>query len=321
MDKTSVKLPIHEHPLFSSARSITGECDGCHVNEIMYSGYFCNEPYCYVWFHKECAEAPGEINHSFHPHPLLLTHDSGDGPCVLCGQKLLSPCYRCPTCELFKVDLACGMKPSPPAIEHPPCHDHPLVFLKIREEKVPCELCKESIDGPSYSCLECHDVYFHVYCVQLSKEVHHPCHSIHPLKLIATESLTDDDAETKCRLCQEMPENVLYHCSVCNFTSCFGCTKTPPPLMIEHIRTHKHPLTLFLRRTTCLCDVCGDESDFGFYTCLQCDFITERVCIDIPRVININRHDHRIHFKHHLGVGYSKCGVCHKNISQYKCSD
>ncbi|KAG7534883.1 DC1 [Arabidopsis thaliana x Arabidopsis arenosa] len=217
MATTAVNLPIHEHPLFPSARCMKGECDGCHVDGFMYSGYFCNEPYCNVWFDKECAEAPAEINYSSHPHPLLLTNVSRDGPCDLCGQKLLPPFYSCSTCE-FKVDLICGMKPSPPAIEHPLCHDHPVVFLKIREEKVPCELCKESIEGPSYSCLEC-DVYFHVDCVHLSKE---------------------------------------------------------------------------------------------------CDFVTGRACIDIPRVININRHDHRIHFTHHLGAGYSKCGVCHKSVNQYK---
>lgn len=230
MATPAVNLPIHEHPLFPSVRCIKGECDGCHVNGFMYSGYYCNEPYCYIWFHKECAEAPAEIKHSFHPqHSLLLTNVSRDGPCDLCGQKLLPPFYSCSTCE-FKVDLICGMKPSPPAIEHPLCHDHPVVFLKIREEKVPCELCKESIEGPSYSCLEC-DVYFHVDCVHLSKEVNHPCHSIHPLKLIAFESLTDD-AKKSCLLCGLIPaKNLLYHCSICNFTSCLGCTKNPPPLV------------------------------------------------------------------------------------------
>ncbi|XP_020884059.1 uncharacterized protein LOC110229147 [Arabidopsis lyrata subsp. lyrata] len=317
MATTAVNLPIHEHPLFPSARCIKGECAGCHVNGVMYGCYFCNEPYCYIWFHKECAEAPAEIKHSFHPqHTLMLTNVSRDGPCDLCGQKLLPPFYSCSTCE-FKVDLICGMKPSPPAIEHPLCHDHPVVFLKIREEKVPCELCKESIEGPSFSCLEC-DVYFHVDCVHLSKEVNHPCHSIHPLKLIASESLTDD-AEKSCVLCGKIQtEKLLYHCSICNFTSCLGCTKNPPPLVIEHVKTHKHPLTIFPRRISCNCDMCGIKCEFVVYVCLQCDFVTTGGCIDCPRVININRHDHRIHFTHHLGAGYSSCGVCHKSVSQFK---
>ncbi|KAG7614748.1 putative chromatin regulator PHD family [Arabidopsis thaliana] len=317
MATTAVNLPIHEHPLYPSARCIIGECDGCHVNGFMYSGYFCNEPFCFIWFHKECAEAPAEISHSsHHQHPLLLTNDSTDGPCDLCGQKLLPPCYSCSTCE-FKVDMTCAMKPSPPAIEHPLCHHHSLVFLKKREEKVSCELCKDSIAGPSYSCLEC-DVYFHVNCIQLSKEVNHPCHSAHPLNLIPSESLTDD-AETTCLLCGDIPaENMLYHCSVCNFTSCLGCTKNPPLLVIEHIKTHKHPLILFPRRIPNICDICGKKCEFAVYVCPQCDFVTARGCIDLARVININRHDHRISLTHHLGTGYSKCGVCHENVNQYK---
>ena len=185
-NRSIYNLAIHKHPLFPSARFFLGECAGCHVKEHIYGGYICNEPCCYGWFHKECAEAPPEINH--HPshleHPLLLTNDSQpkDSPCDCCGKDLLSPCYTCPTCE-FKVDLICGMKPSPPAIEHPMCHDHSLVFLKKREVEVPCEACKESIDGPSYSCLECIHVYFHLDCVHLSKEMYHPCHPSHPLEV------------------------------------------------------------------------------------------------------------------------------------------
>lgn len=135
MDTTTSthKLPIHEHPLLLSARFFIAECGGCHVTETLYGGYFCNEAQCNRWFHKECAEAPLEINHHpYHPeHPLLLTIDSparGDTPCDSCGQKILPPCYTCPTCE-YKVDLICGIKPSPSVIEHPVSHDHPLVFI------------------------------------------------------------------------------------------------------------------------------------------------------------------------------------------------
>ena len=172
---------------------------------------------------------PREIHH--HPshleHPLLLTYDSPtrDGtPCDCCGEKLLSPCYICPTCK-FKVDFICGMKPSPPAIEQPMYHDHSLVFLKKQQVHVPCEACKKSIGGPSYSCLECH-VYFHLDCVHLSKEVNHPSHPSHPLKVVASESLADNqDAEKSCCFCGVQQEKMMYHCSICNFTVCFGCTK------------------------------------------------------------------------------------------------
>ncbi|XP_019082616.1 PREDICTED: uncharacterized protein LOC109125445 [Camelina sativa] len=190
-----------------------------------------------------------------------------DSPCNLCGHKLIAPFYSCPTCE-FKVDLTCGMKPSPPTIERPMCHEHPLVFLKIREDeaKVSCELCKKSIEGPSYACLGCY-VYFHVNCVHLSTEVHHPCHSSHPLKLIASYTLTDD-AEKSCLIC-EQPKGVVYHCSTCNFTTCVSCTKNPPPLVIEHTKTHEHPLTRFSKRFSYTCDVCG-HSGASYSNCGVC---------------------------------------------------
>ncbi|KAF3579280.1 hypothetical protein DY000_02035699 [Brassica cretica] len=49
-------------------------------------------------------------------------------------------------------------------------------------------------------------------------------------------------------------------------------------------------------------------------------------CIDLPRVININRHDHRISYTRRLGHGESpwKCGVCRKKVDgfygAYTCS-
>ncbi|KAJ4868149.1 Cysteine/Histidine-rich C1 domain family protein [Raphanus sativus] len=220
MTLTSVYKPsVHLHPLFPSSMFVNTNCGCCNVKETIYGGYYCNDPTCYDWFfHKKCVEAPLEINHPCHPgHLLLLT--GGFGPfdgCDLCGNRATHPYYSCSTCE-FKVDLNCGMKPSPYVIEHPLCHDHPLAFLKRRILESPCEVCKEEIWGPSYLCQQC-NLYFHVDCVHLSEE---------------------------------------------------------------------------------------------------CAFLVHGKCIDLPRVININRHDHRISFTHHLGAGYSKCGICRKSLSQY----
>ncbi|KAF8046339.1 hypothetical protein N665_3834s0002 [Sinapis alba] len=325
MDTTrAYNLPIHNHPLFRSPLFRYFECDGCHVKEPIYGGYICNEPSCHGWFHKECAEAPPEINHypSHSEHPLLLTNDDSqsrdNSPCDCCGKKLLSPYYTCPTCK-FKVDLICGMKPSPPAIENPICHDHSLVFLKKGEVDVPCEACKESIGGPSYSCLECH-VYFHLDCVHLSKEVNHPCHPSHPLKVFASEALADNcDIKKMCYFCLVRPENVMYHCLMCNFTMCFGCTKHPPPLVVEDIKTHNHPLWLFSTSIAFTCKFCGleDSDTTKPYICLKCNFVVHGDCIGLPRVININRHDHRISFTYHHGRRSTECGVCRGNVSQY----
>ncbi|KAG2272844.1 hypothetical protein Bca52824_067399 [Brassica carinata] len=305
------------------AQFVSVPCDGCHVKGYKYGSYKCSEASCNCWFHKECAEAPPEINHHpSHPeHPLFLTNHSptrDDTPCEACGQKILSPCYTCLTCE-FKVDLICGIKPLPSAIEYPVSHDHPLALFKKREEdKGPCEVCKESIGGPFYSCPECNNIFFHVDCVHLSKEVNLPCHSTHPLKIITPESLIDDDAERKCHFCVIQPENMLYHCSLCNFTLCLGCTKLPPPLVVDHTNTHTHPLRLFSSKIAFACNVCGVLGyDNMLYLCLKCDFLVHIHCVGLPQVININRHDHRISFTHHLGHGRAHCGVCRQSVKQY----
>ncbi|CAH8386382.1 unnamed protein product [Eruca vesicaria subsp. sativa] len=311
---TMYKPSIHKHPLFFSARVVNTYCGSCGRTENIYGGYYCNDPNCSSYFHKKCAEAPLEINHPSHPqHLLLLIKDSSHDPCDFCGEAIFSSGYICSTCE-FKVHLSCGMKPSPSDIEHLPCHDHPLAFLKERV-KSSCEVCMESIWGPSYLCHEC-NIYFHMDCVNLPKEVNHHCHPNHPIKLIASEKLLGD-AEKTCFSCKKQPRKAVYHCHICNFSICLLCTKSSPPLVIGHKKTHIHPLTLFSKIITFTCDVCGEDGKWGSYVCIQCAFLTHGECIDLPRVININRHNHQISFTHCLGGGYSKCGVCRNSLSKY----
>ncbi|KAJ4888908.1 Cysteine/Histidine-rich C1 domain family protein [Raphanus sativus] len=42
-----------------------------------------------------------------------------------------------------------------------------------------------------------------------------------------------------------------------------------------------------------------------------------RECIDLPRVININRHDHRVSYTRRLGHGEWKCRVCRKKVDGF----
>ncbi|CAH8386486.1 unnamed protein product [Eruca vesicaria subsp. sativa] len=312
---TVYKPSFHDHPLFPSARFVNTYCGGCHEKETIYGGYYCNELKCPYWFfHKKCAEAPLEINHPSHPqHPLQLTSKAQDGLCNLCESYNFPPFYSCSTC-LFKVDLICGMKLLPSAIEHPLCHDHPLAFFKSRKD-IPCEACSEDIWGPSYLCYEC-NLNFHHDCVYLSGEVNHPCHSKHPIKLNATKNLIDD-AQKICFSCKKQQKKVIYHCSICNFSICLVCTRNPPPLVIEKTKTHIHPLTLFSKKMPFTCDVCGEDGKGGPYVCSQCAFLSHGECIDLPHIININRHDHCISFTPHLGARYSECGICRKSLSQY----
>ncbi|CAN6849310.1 unnamed protein product [Brassica oleracea] len=92
-------------------------------------------------------------------------------------------------------------------------------------------------------------------------------------------------------------------------------------ILALHVKSRWIQLIRISKRISYACDVCGlkrDTKDYhGSYICHQCDFVVHGMCIGLPRVISINRHDHRISFTYHTGPDYSKCGVCHQSISQH----
>ncbi|XP_010472310.1 PREDICTED: uncharacterized protein LOC104751947 [Camelina sativa] len=131
----------------------------------------------------------------------------------------------------------------------------------------------------------------------------------------------------KCKCCQKRFEDIYYHCSVCNFSLNFTCTIKPPPLTITHPKSHSHPLTLFPRRFPLPCDVCGlplNDAHDPVYACLPCNYMVHRTCINLPRVIKITRHQHRLSLISSLLSGDFSCGVCRKTIDvsygHYSCT-
>ncbi|CAH8381974.1 unnamed protein product [Eruca vesicaria subsp. sativa] len=321
MEVSALKLPIHKHPLYPSTRLIWAPCKCCGVMRPIYGGYRCNESDCYNsdnpggWFHKECVESPSEIIHPSHPqHPIIFTAEIDYKPCQICGESIRSGGYCCAICDFF-IHMACAQKPPPPvAIEHPMFHEHSLVRTNKSQN---CDICKNYIgEGYPYECLTCKDVFFHLECVNQSREVNHSSHSSHVLEFVTSESLPQN-AEKTCILCGIKSQHVLHHCSKCNFSICIYCKRNPPPLTIEHTKTHKHKLSLLARRVSFTCNVCGLQGDRSPYSCIQCSFLVHQACIDLPRVININRHDHRISLTDHIGRENLKCGVCHKKVDQY----
>lgn len=92
---------------------------------------------------------------------------------------------------------------------------------------------------------------------------------------------------------------------------------------LVHPKAHEHSLTLMPQRSF-VCNACEMDDDPNPYVCLPCNFMIHKNCIDMPRIIKINRHDHRIYYNNFLDTRDWKCGVCHKEMSwmfgAYSCS-
>ncbi|EOA18604.1 hypothetical protein CARUB_v10007177mg [Capsella rubella] len=327
----SVKLPIHKHPLLPITRfsSRRGGCNGCGSKGYIYGGYRCNELGCETpTFHRDCAESLPEIKHSSHPHhPLKLSLNNKVSACNQCGIHLVKErwIYICLICDDFKLDLYCAK-----GAVH--LHEHPLQLFDVwssskRVRRRECKTCNSPLfyGKLCYVCYQCKEV-FHEECVEFFPEANHSSHPQHPLKLLTFEE-APSYIDEKCLLCEEKFDqslskevslHTLHHCDVCNFSICTTCMKNPPPVRVVSLTTHEHQLHLVPRRIDFTCNACGTLGGYSPYFCVQCNFMIHRQCIDLPRVININRHDHRISYTTRLGHGKSCiCKVCRKNVDGF----
>ncbi|CAH8272861.1 unnamed protein product [Arabidopsis lyrata] len=76
-----------------------------------------------------------------------------------------------------------------------------------------------------------------------------------------------------------------------------------------------YTLALFPRHAFLTCNLCAlADSNSPLYMCPPCDFVVHLRCIDLPRVIRISRHHHRISFTSSFDQGRLSCGVCQRNI-------
>ncbi|KAF2583953.1 hypothetical protein F2Q70_00034488 [Brassica cretica] len=201
---------------------------------------------------------------------------------------------------------------------------HPQHMLKIKvvsnfeDVHGECKICRVDDRFP-YACDIC-GLNFHKDCAESTPELSYSCHPKHPLKrLTRVPSYTNG----KCCLCKNKLHILFYHCSICNFSVDVECAKNPPPLTLDHPKAHEHQLTLLPQRIF-VCNACGMDDDPNPYICLQCNFMVHRNCIDIPHIIKISRHVHRISYNDCLGAGDWKCEVCLKEINwtcgAYSCS-
>ncbi|XVF83493.1 hypothetical protein PTKIN_Ptkin16aG0492700 [Pterospermum kingtungense] len=377
----------HQHPLvFIEETSHEHEkvnCSGC--GEMVSGPIFCCVE-CGFHLHKQCAEAPSEMNHPFHRNhnfnllvsspygggqficdfcnklderfvyhcscgldlhikcalfsyniaekriaefqhiaridPLISTENRPEklknAQCFACWKPLLDSVYFSPDCGFYLhvkcVDL-------PPEINHLLHPQHPLV-LQFNSQRLSCHICqKPQRRGLVYSCSSPCEFVLHIECATIPTKINHLCHRKHPLTL-----QFKDDSDLPCQVCQETKhKQIIYCCSVCKFGLHIECTS--PPQIIEDKSHHQHPLILFWRHVSFICDACGTPGNYVSYICSTCCLIVHKKCISLPPIIKFYRHYHPIvhtYFLEEHGFEKWECRLCYEEMNtdhgNYFCS-
>ncbi|EOA33087.1 hypothetical protein CARUB_v10016425mg [Capsella rubella] len=218
-----------------------------------------------------------------------------------------------------------------------PIHPHTLSRIAGRIPKSGCFACDKEEPSPSctfhYSCTTC-DVEFHDICHVYPRKLTHPYHLQHPLTLttqnieveIISNTLEHGYIFKKCNWCGDdlRDGSQFYCCSICNFCLDFSCSQNFPTLTITNPKSHHHSLSLFPWPLLIPCVACGLVSLLEpSYSCFQCNYVVHESCIDLPRVIKITRHPHRLSHNPFLPPTTPPCRVCYKIVDikygQYSC--
>ncbi|KAG7576833.1 DC1 [Arabidopsis thaliana x Arabidopsis arenosa] len=215
-----------------------------------------------------------------------------------------------------------------------------------------CFTCRENtspwIDHHNvhFFCKRCH-VEFHFGCHKYPSELTHPYHLQHPLiftfhnyhtgiisdasidesfcATVLSGSIESDVVFDKCTWCRKnIQGNWFYRCSVCKFCLDLSCSQTDPPLLVENPKSHHHSLAFYARPLLTPCDACGSVNVLDpSYACFQCNYMVHQSCIDLPRVIKITRHKHRLFHTPYLHSTIPPCRICYKPVDikygQYSC--
>ncbi|CAA7024510.1 unnamed protein product [Microthlaspi erraticum] len=153
-------------------------------------------------------------------------------------------------------------------------------------------------------------------------EIEHPLHQKHSLEFYqrkhSLKLVVNWEKETReCFCCDEDLAEVFYLCRVCDCAMNIACAEKPPVLYIPaQKKWHEHTLALFPRRASLTCNLCAlADSSSPIYMCPPCDFVVHLKCLNLPHVIRMSRHPHRISFNHSFDQGDRSCSVCRKEIN------
>ncbi|AED96439.2 Cysteine/Histidine-rich C1 domain family protein [Arabidopsis thaliana] len=210
-----------------------------------------------------------------------------------------------------------------------PFHHHPLSCGTFESYTFRSILSIPKLRNGIYNCYHCKEcsLTFHKEWADSFFSQQFICNHVLKIFRRAKTPLVDSTDDHFCHFCRSKLKLKHFRCTICNISVGRECVKDPPPLTIYQPKHHKHSLTLLLRLVTFTCNACGVEDDRNPYVCLECNLMVHKYCIEkLPRVISINRHDHRINHTFHLGQGEGdkECGVCRKKINWayggYECS-
>ncbi|KAG7641115.1 DC1 [Arabidopsis suecica] len=218
-----------------------------------------------------------------------------------------------------------------------PTHPHTLSRRAGRIPPSGCFACDKEEPSPCstfhYSCTTC-DVEFHDICHVYPRKLTHPYHLQHPLTLTTQNTETEIISKKaeygyifkNCNWCGDDSRDgsQFYRCSICNFCLDLSCSQNFPALTITNPKSHHHSLLLFPWPLLIPCEACGLVSLLEpSYACFQCNYLVHESCIDLPRVIKITRHPHRLSHTPFLPPTTPSCRVCYKTVDikygQYSC--
>ncbi|XP_010423957.1 PREDICTED: uncharacterized protein LOC104708996 [Camelina sativa] len=192
-----------------------------------------------------------------------------------------------------------------------------------------CCACGQKLLGETYYVCSYCDLNYHNECVESPSVFHSSDHPKHPLQLVSIPGMFFFEHDKRCFSCRHRHCELFYYCSICDFSLHPVCARSPTSLTVDSPKRHKHTLHYFPRNSGLVCDVCAlvDGSDYS-YVCLLCDFFVHKRCLDLPYVIKVSRHDHRLAFTPTLPykepTKTTDCGVCHATINEnyggYSCT-
>lgn len=239
-----------------------------------------------------------------------------------------------------------------------PSHPHTLSHRYAEDYcRFGCFTCgvkeiERASDGSQYHCTIC-DVEFHEACPKHPRKITHPYHLQHSLTLTyrnpETKIISSSGSESKgpddvrfeyveisllrsdvifknCSWCgQDLKGDWFYRCSICAFCLDLTCAETFPLLTIPNPKNHPHSLLFLPRPFSTPCDACGLVNvTEPSYICFQCNYVSHQSCLDLPRVIKITRHSHRLSHTPYRSPEISPCRVCYKKVDikhgQYSCN-